>query len=135
MFPMMQFSVSPGRVLDGEHLAAVVAAVGLHQQLVPDILRLVEHAGRTGEPVLRPLAFHHPGLDTITDQFLLGADILAAPVLERGATHRTVVLPPGGWHGSDGTRFRGPQVVEVPVTLTSIPWFRRPPMGLTHGQR
>jgi alpha-glucosidase (family GH31 glycosyl hydrolase) len=125
LFPMMQFSVSPGRVLDAEHLAAVVAAVGLHQQLVPDILRLVEHAGRTGEPILRPLAFHHPGFDDVTDQFLLGEDILAAPVLERGATRRRVVLPPGDWQASDGTRYLGPAVIELPTTLRSIPWFSR----------
>lgn len=127
LFPMMQFSVSPGRVLDPEHLTATLAAVGLHQRLVPEILRLAKHAARTGEPILRPLAYHHPGYAEVTDQFLLGEDILAAPVLERGATHRSVVLPPGIWVDAEGSSYTGGETITVPVTLTSIPWFRRAP--------
>ena len=61
----------------------------------------------------------------VVDQFLLGEDILAAPVLEQGATSRRVVLPPGRWTGTDGAEYDGPQVIELPVRLTSIPWFRR----------
>ena len=125
LFPMMQFSVSPSRVLDRQHLAATVSAVALHQKLVPDILRLAKHAARTGDPILRPLAYHHRGYEAVVDQFLLGEDILAAPVLVKGATVRTVTLPPGCWIGPDGARYDGPVVIEVPVTLTSIPWFRR----------
>jgi len=125
MFPMMQFSASPGRVLGAEPLSAVVEAVAVHQRLVPDILRLVKQAGRTGEPILRPLAFHHPGYADVVDQFLLGEDILAAPVLEQGAASRRVVLPPGRWTATDGAEYDGPQVIELPVRLTSIPWFRR----------
>jgi alpha-glucosidase (family GH31 glycosyl hydrolase) len=125
LFPMIQFSASPSRVLDARHLEAVLAAVGVHQALVPDIIRLAKRAGRTGEPILRPLAFHHAGYEEVTDQFLLGEDILAAPVLERGATSRTVRIPPGQWIDADGARHDGGRIIEQPVTLTSIPWFRR----------
>jgi alpha-glucosidase (family GH31 glycosyl hydrolase) len=125
LFPMMQFSASPSRVLDPPHLAAVLEAVALHQALVPDIIRLAKRAGRTGEPILRPLAFEHAGYDDVTDQFLLGEDILAAPVLERGASLRRVLLPPGRWIAADGAEYHGPRAIDLPVTLTSIPWFRR----------
>jgi len=125
LFPMMQFSVAPGRVLDPAHLAATRAAVRLHERLVPELVKLAGHAARTGEPILRPLAYHHPGYEDVTDQFLLGEDILAAPVLERGATIRRVVLPPGRWTAPDGTSVDGPGERELPVALESIPWFRR----------
>lgn len=125
LFPMMQFSVSPGRVLDKRHLAATLGAVRLHERLVPELVRLAEYAARTGEPILRPLAYHHSGYEDVTDQFLLGEELLAAPVLEPGASIRRVVLPPGRWTAPDGTTFDGPGNGELPVTLETVPWFRR----------
>ena len=125
LFPMMQFSVSPARVLDERHLAATFGAVRLHERLVPELVGFAEHAARTGEPILRPLAYHHAGYEDVTDQFLLGAGILAAPVLEQGATTRRVVLPPGSWTAPDGTSFDGPGQGELPVSLETVPWFRR----------
>ena len=82
-----------------EHLAAVQAAVGCASSWSPEMVDLAKHAARTGEPILRPLAYHHPGYEHVHDQFLLGEDILAAPVLEQGATTRRVVLPPGPLDG------------------------------------
>jgi alpha-glucosidase (family GH31 glycosyl hydrolase) len=125
LFPMMQFSQAPWRVLDAEHLAAVRAAVELRQSLLPEIVTLVRHAADTGQPILRPLAYHHPGYHAVHDQFLLGEDLLVAPVLERGATSRTVRLPPGRWIAADGVTVSGPTEVEVAVTLASLPWWRR----------
>ncbi|MBO1269765.1 glycoside hydrolase family 31 protein [Arthrobacter cavernae] len=124
LFPMMQFSINPSRVLDAEHLAAVHGAVALRQELLPEILALVEHAARTAEPVIRPLAYHHAGFEGVTDQFLLGEDILVAPVLQAGATRRTVVLPAGTWTGPDGVE-RGEGTVEIAVDLGTLPAFRR----------
>ena len=125
LFPMMQFSQAPWRVLDAEHLAAVSAAVELRQSLLPEIMTLVRHAADTGEPILRPLAYHHPGHHAVHDQFLLGEDLLVAPVLERGATSRTVRLPPGRWVAADGVTVTGPTEFEIAVTLASLPWWRR----------
>lgn len=125
LFPMMQFSLAPWRVLDADHLAAVAAAVELRQALLPEIMALVRHAADTGEPILRPLAYHHRGYDAVRDQFLLGEDLLVAPVLERGATTRRVLLPPGRWMAADGAGVTGPSEIELPVTLASLPWWRR----------
>jgi alpha-glucosidase (family GH31 glycosyl hydrolase) len=130
LFPMMQFSLSPWRVLDAEHLAAVLAAVRLHQDLVPEILELALHAATTGEPILRAMAYQFPrsgvrGYEHVSDQFLLGENILAAPVLEPGASTRTVLLPPGRWVGPSGAAFEGPGSIVLDVDLTSVPSFRR----------
>ena len=54
----------------------------------------------TGMPVMRQLALAYPhdavatGLD---DEYLFGADLLVAPVVTQGATHRAVYLPAGEW--------------------------------------
>lgn len=128
LFPMMQFSLNPARVLDGEALAAVRGVVGLRQTLVPEILALAREAAVTGEPILRPLGYEYPGLEPVTDQFLLGQDVLVAPVLERGARRRRVVIPEGEWAPiglgmPDGVATGG--VVELPVELGSLPVWRR----------
>ncbi|MCU1406572.1 MAG: putative glycoside hydrolase [Glaciihabitans sp.] len=124
LFPMMQFSISPARVLDDRHLTAVREAIALRQTFLPEILRLVDAAAATGEPIIRPLAYHFAGFERVTDQFLLGEDILVAPVLEQGATSRSVVLPPGSWTDLAGTTFAG-GVIQVAVDLGTTPVFRR----------
>jgi alpha-glucosidase (family GH31 glycosyl hydrolase) len=130
LFPMMQFSMAPARVLDAKHLHAVQAAVQLRQQLATEILDLVHEAAASGEPILRPLAYHFSGYEHVHDQFLLGERILVAPVLNQGASTRSVELPPGSWIGVDGHSLTGPTQVELPVDLESIPWFRRDEQGL-----
>ena len=125
LFPMMQFSMAPWRVLDDEHFAAVKAAVGLRQSLLPEIMTLVRHAAETGEPILRPLAYHHRGYEQVSEQFLLGENLLVAPVLEQGATTRTVLVPPGRWADSTESAVEGPAEITIPVDLQSLPWWRR----------
>lgn len=125
LFPMMQFSLAPWRVLDDIHLAPVIAAVETRQRLMPEIMALVETARTEGTPILRPLAFRFAECEEIRDQFLLGDTILVAPVLEKGATTRRVWFPPGTRRSDlDGTHHTGPAEVEVPVTLESLPWWR-----------
>ena len=49
---------------------------------------------------MRPLWYDHPDredLYTADDEYMLGPDLLAAPVLEEGASERDVLLPPGEW--------------------------------------
>ena len=123
--PMIQFSVNPARALDAEHLAAVKDALAVRTEHLPTILALVDDAAVSGEPVLRPMSYHEAGYETVTDQFFVGPDLLVAPVVERGATARTVQVPPGTWHAPDGTTYEGPATVEVPVGLTTLPRLTR----------
>ena len=88
---------------------------------------MVRDAARTGEPIVRSPAYDDPAYADpgIADQFTLAGRILVAPVLESGATARRVHFPAGTWVAGDGTRHVGPDVQNVPVTLTTIPWYRR----------
>jgi alpha-glucosidase len=61
----------------------------------PYVRHLCDEALATACLAQRPLFLHHadPALHAIQDQFLYGADLLVAPVIEEGATSRTVTLP------------------------------------------
>jgi len=107
LFPMVQFSLAPWRVLPPKHCAAVAVAARLHARLAPELMRLAAHAAATGEPMLRHCAFAFPdgafpGAERIADQFMLGHDVLVAPVLTQGAAWRDVALPTGRWAPHDG---------------------------------
>lgn len=127
LFPMVQFSIAPWRVLDGEHRELCLTTLRLRARFVPEILALARHAAATGEPILRHLAYVHPEGDyaEVADQFLLGDDVLVAPVLEPHARSRRIVFPPGEWASEEGERFRGPCEVLVDAPLGRLPWFRR----------
>lgn len=127
LMPMMQFSVAPWRVLDAEKHAAVKAAVALRERFEDRIMALAKQAAVTGEPIVRPMeyVFPHAGYQNVIDQFMLGDDVLVAPVLESGATSRTIQVPPGKWRAWDGTVTTGPRRVEKKVDISTLPYFER----------
>jgi alpha-glucosidase (family GH31 glycosyl hydrolase) len=125
--PMMQFSVAPWRVLNEEHFEATKQAIEKRARFVDRIMELAHEAARTGEPIVRYMEYEYPGhgYATVTDQFLLGSDILVAPVLQPGAVTREVIIPPGEWRGDDGRTHTGPGTISRPVTLNDIPHYVR----------
>lgn len=126
LFPMVQFSMAPWRVLDAEHWAYCSAAIELRQRLVPAILELAKESAKAGEPMMRHMAyvFAGHGYEEIADQFMLGNRILVAPVLRQGARSRSVVFPPGRWVSDEGECFDGLSVAEVEAPLSRLPWFQ-----------
>ena len=127
LMPMMQFSVAPWRVLSPANQAIVLQAAKLHESFGAEIMALAKDAARTGEPIVRSLEYEYPGRDyaSVSDEFLLGSAILVAPVMEKGATERTVLFPPGTWKGEDGTVVKGPAKEVVQAPLARLPWYRR----------
>jgi alpha-glucosidase (family GH31 glycosyl hydrolase) len=127
LFPIVQFSMAPWRVLDSEHWGYCSEAIALRQRLVPTILSLARESARAGEPIMRHLAYAYPsgGYEEVIDQFLLGDRIMVAPVLEPGARSRKVEIPPGVWASEDGERFSGPCVATVEAPLWRLPWFQK----------
>ncbi len=125
LFPMMQFSWAPWEALDGEHLAYVKAAHDLHIRFSDKISELVSNAHKTGEPILRNLEYNYPhsGYEKVTDEYMLGEEILVAPVITKGETVRTVLLPEGKWLGFDGKSYIGGRVYELDVSLADLPYF------------
>ena len=54
---------------------------------------------------------------------MLGDRLLAAPVLEKGATVRSARLPLGRWRYVDGNLYEGGTTVTVPASLDTLPYF------------
>jgi acetylornithine deacetylase/succinyl-diaminopimelate desuccinylase-like protein len=127
LMPMMQFSVAPWRVLSAENLAITRRMAALHTAHADEIVALARESAKTGDPIARPLDYQFPGhgYDAVVDEFLLGPDILVAPVVEKGARTRRLVVPPGRWTGDDGTTVVGPAEVRIDVPLERLPWYRR----------
>lgn len=124
LMPMMQFSVSPWRILDEEHMSAIKKAVQLRGEFVPTILDLAKQAAKTGEPIIRNMEYVFPnqGFEMIRDQFMLGNTILVAPILtEKGK--RSVILPKGKWKYIDGKTIKGNRKIELDVKLDELPYF------------
>ena len=101
----------------------------LHERAVPLILRLWRDANRTGVPPTRPLWLAYPWDRQAADQdqeWLLGPDLLVAPVVREGASGRRVYFPTGCWRSPDGKRtIRGPRTELVAARLSALPYFIR----------
>lgn len=104
LMPVMQFSAAPWRVLSAHNYEKVLRAVALRQRYAPYLARVLQECRATGEPMLRPLAydFSDPAYTAVTDQFMVGGDLMVAPFCERGQTRREVLLPPGRWRREEG---------------------------------
>ncbi len=101
----------------------------LHLRARPLILRLWRRADRTGVPITRPLWLAHPHDRAAAKQdqeWLLGRNVLVAPVVTRGATSRRVYFPPGCWESpASSGRIRGPASKTVDARLQRLPYFFR----------
>lgn len=73
-------------------------------RLLPYLYTQLQRACSEGIPIVRPMFFERPGsaeYQNIDDQFMLGDDLLVAPIIEEGARSRAVVLPAGNWYRLD----------------------------------
>ncbi len=101
----------------------------LHQAAVPLILRLWHQADRTGMPPTRPLWLAYPRDPQAARQdqeWLLGENLLVAPVISQGAVTRRVYLPAGCWRSAASRAVvRGPATRTVSAPLWVLPYFVR----------
>ncbi|MFL5846597.1 MAG: TIM-barrel domain-containing protein [Solirubrobacteraceae bacterium] len=101
----------------------------LHRRAVPLIRRLWARGRRTGIPPTRPLWLAAPGDARAAAQdqeWMLGDDVLVAPVVTEGAGAREVYLPGGCWRrAGTGPRLQGRRAVTAKATLEQLPWFVR----------
>jgi alpha-D-xyloside xylohydrolase len=113
----------------GKALDRFRASSRLHAAALPYLRRLQQVAVRTGIPPTRPMWLAFPGQTSIadvSDQWMLGSDVLVAPVLKEGATTRTVALPRGCWtYVPTGKDLIGGRTVRVGADLSTLPYFFR----------
>jgi alpha-glucosidase (family GH31 glycosyl hydrolase) len=96
----------------------------LRYRMIPYHFSYLVHAARTGEPIVRPLVYHHRddrASWTIHDQLYVGQWLMVAPILKKGAEHRAVYLPPGRWIDFwTGAQHAGPTMVLAPAPLDRV---------------
>lgn len=99
--------------------------VKLRYALLPYYYDLFRQCEQTGLPPLRPLVLHYeqdPNVRELNDEFLLGENLLVAPVVEQGARRRMVYLPAGEWYDFwTGEKHTGGWLMrEAPLDLCPI---------------
>jgi sulfoquinovosidase len=114
---------------DRQTVAAYRALSKLHERAAPLILRLWGRAARTGIPPTRPLWLEFPRDRRAAEEaqeWMLGDDVLVAPVVREGALNRRVYLPAGCWRDPQtGLVARGPRSALVRAPLARLPYFFR----------
>ena len=107
--------------------ARVRDALCLRLELLPCLYTAFHAAATRGLPVARPLFLADATdarLRALDDAFLVGP-LLVAPIVERGARARDVVLPRGGWYPYAGGARLAAQRVEAADTPGRPPLFAR----------
>ena len=116
-------------VFGGKALEVFRHYAKLRYRLIPYLYTACYIASKTGHPVLRPMVFEFPSdVNTyeLTEQFMLGGDLLIAPVLEKGKREKRVYFPEGRWVDWHSLReYEGPGFQEVSVPLERLPLFAR----------
>jgi len=101
----------------------------LRYRLLPFLYTALEESHRTGVPLFRPLLLNYQEDENtlgIDDEFMIGSDLLAAPVLKPNLTSRLVYLPAGVWFDYwTSARFDGGRMVRVEAPLETVPLFVR----------
>jgi sulfoquinovosidase len=99
----------------------------VHAALAPYVRHICEEAQESGLPAQRALFLHYPDdreTFTIQDQYLYGADLVVAPVIEEAAVARDVYLPEGDWvHVWSGARYgAGRHSIDAPIGAPPVFW-------------
>lgn len=109
------------------------ASIELRYQLLPYLYTRFHEHEESGAPVMRPLWFNYPAdyntysTPLPSGEYMIGDDLLVAPVLEAGATKRSVYFPKGdAWlDWWTGARYEGGKSAEMSAPLDRLPLFVR----------
>uniref|UniRef100_A0A673BAU3 Si:ch211-236l14.4 n=1 Tax=Sphaeramia orbicularis TaxID=375764 RepID=A0A673BAU3_9TELE len=131
--PVISFHTPPWVSGEDRVLNLTRTYIARHQKtVVPLIEKYAEEWQLTGYPIYRPmwwLSPNDPMTFTIDDQFLIGDEVLVAPVVEKGAAQRDIYLPDGGFQWQDSLKAQvfdgGTFLQDYPVALEEVAVFLR----------
>ena len=100
-------------------------AINLRYHLLPYIYDVAHE----DLPILRPLILEYPGdpmCVNLSDQYLIGEKLLAAPVMSPGVSARAVYLPEGIWYDYyTGERYEGGRYILAAAPIHRLPLFAK----------
>ncbi|WP_036640792.1 DUF5110 domain-containing protein, partial [Paenibacillus durus] len=102
--------------------------ISMRYELMPYLQNAFKQAHETGNLIQQPLVFQFqddPNTYNNEDQFMFGDSLMIAPVVEKGATSRSVYLPTGVkwidyWTGEE---FEGGQTITKQADLGTLPIY------------
>lgn len=101
----------------------------LRYQLLPFLYTTLEEAHRNGVPLFRPLLLNYqddPSTYNVDDEFMIGEDLLVAPIVKADVTTRMVYLPKGIWYDYwTNKKYVGGTMLRVDAPLETVPMFVR----------
>lgn len=103
--------------------------INMRYQWLPYNYTLAYENSRYGIPLARPLNFRgdNPGKEfaDVDDEYMWGDEVLVAPVMEAGATQRSVLFPKGEWISwwNPAKTYQGGKSYTVPAPLDKMPLF------------
>lgn len=107
---------------------AIRKAIDLRYRLIPFYYSLAHQTYETGVPIMRPLIMefpNDPNVANLSDQWLMGSSLMAAPVLQPDGK-RSVYLPAGTWYVfGTNTTLEGNRTIQVTASLDEIPLYVR----------
>ena len=127
LFQKPQFAVDLW--FDSETVSLFRRYARLHNSLLPYLYTYARTASETGLPIIRHLMLEwpkDPNTYTADHEYLLGSQILVAPVIQEGARARNFYLPERDWVNYwTGAILQGGRRVTVAAPLDEIPIFVR----------
>jgi alpha-glucosidase len=101
----------------------------LRYELLPFLYTTLEEAHRTGVPLFRPLLLNYqddPNTYNLDDQFMVGSDVMVAPILKPDVRSRFVYFPKGVWYDYwTGGSYVGGTTHWIEADLYKVPLFVR----------
>ena len=122
----LPWSLGIPKVLDEEVLNLYRDYARLHLRLFPYLWTYVQKIPQDGRPIQRPLGLAYPELEEHpSDIYLLGDNLLVAPVIEVGAVKKNLIFPEGAWIDWWTGERHEPGAATVDAPLSTLPLFLR----------
>lgn len=127
--PVLEMSILPSSY--GDEVAFIARKMfQLRKHVVmPKLKAAIAEAETSGFPIIRPLWWIAPNdtdAQNIDSEFLVGNDLLVAPILEPHGEQRDIYLPPGLWADRENNPHKGGKwIYDYRSSLSKIAYFTR----------